>query len=101
MILALSFQTSTARFLVLLVLLLLPALAAEQANASMVYEQPGNQWFEEPVTELQVSPDGQSALFTGMGSTLRLVSLKDGQEHPERLRTHLRHPAFKHCFGLS
>jgi len=89
MLLALSFQTRTARFLVLLVLFLLPALAAGQANASMVYEQPGNQWFEEPVTELQVSPDGQSALFTGMGSTVRLVSLKDGQEHPERLSADL------------
>jgi Tol biopolymer transport system component len=75
-----------------LLALLLVALGVAQTHeqlATMVYEQPSNQWFEGPLTTVAISPDGEWALFTLFGRVVRLVSLKAGQEDRQRLTADL------------
>src|SRR5579862_204210 len=64
-----------------------PAASANAAPApapSVVFETPDNTWFEGEITALQVSPDGEWALFRRFRAP-HLVSLKSGKEDPARL----------------
>jgi hypothetical protein len=46
----------------------------------LVLDQPSNQWFEGPSTEVTLSPDAQWALFTGFSGRVQLFSLKTRHE---------------------
>jgi len=52
----------------------------------LVFERPGNRWYEGALTRVSISADGSSAIFfDGLGST-ELYSLASGKADPERLR---------------
>jgi Tol biopolymer transport system component len=72
--------------LALLALHFAPAQTQSNDHAdSLVFEQPSNQWFEGPSTQVTVSDDGKWALFTQYGRALRVVSLSKGTEDAQRL----------------
>lgn len=57
----------------------------------LVLEQPGNQWYEGPLTHVTISLDGNRAVFfSGLGHT-QLYSLATGRADPETLRDGLDH----------
>lgn len=58
--------------------------APRTATPSVVFETPDNTWFEGELTALQVSPDGEWALFRRFRAP-HLVSLKTGNEDSARL----------------
>ncbi|MGA8221637.1 MAG: hypothetical protein WB780_08275 [Candidatus Acidiferrales bacterium] len=64
--------------------LLLLRLAAGQSRAPapdvLVLDQPSNQWFEGPLTQVELSPDARWALFTLHAHDARIFSLKSGRE---------------------
>jgi hypothetical protein len=52
----------------------------------LVFERPGNQWYEGAFQRVTISPEGNRALFfNGLGDT-HLYSLATGSEDPETLR---------------
>ena len=52
----------------------------------LVFERPGNQWYEGALTRVSISADGSSSIFfDGLGST-ELYSLATGRADPETLR---------------
>lgn len=76
-------------------LLLTSFLAAQRGSGTgigtgqMVYENRNNQWFEGPSGQVEISADGQWALFSRYGRVQRLVSLKTGTVDSERLESGL------------
>jgi Tol biopolymer transport system component len=57
----------------------------------LVLEQPGNQWYEGPLTHVTISLDGNRAVFfSGLGR-IQLYSLATGRADPETLRDGLDH----------
>lgn len=51
----------------------------------LVFERPGNRWYEGALTRISISADGNSAIFfDGLGST-ELYSLATGHAEPETL----------------
>jgi hypothetical protein len=46
----------------------------------LVFERPSNQWFEGPLTQVNVSSDGGGALFNHFGREVSLYSLATGRE---------------------
>jgi Tol biopolymer transport system component len=46
----------------------------------LVFDHPGNQWFEGPSTEVTLSPDAQWALFRGFAGRVQLYSIKTRHE---------------------
>ncbi len=64
--------------------LLPPSENAAPAAPTVVFETPDNTWFEGEITALQVSPDGDWALFRRFRAP-HLVSLKTGREDSARL----------------
>jgi len=82
-------------FIVPIIVLLLPHLAVAQERGNrdaMVYEQPSNQWFEGPATDVAISADAEWALFTEWGRVEALVSLKTGHEDRQHLSADLDSP---------
>ena len=70
--------------------LLVSLVAAQHAQTGqMVYEDHNNQWFEGPSGTVEISADGQWALFSRWGRAQRLVSLKTEAADPERLKSGL------------
>ncbi|HTT21303.1 MAG TPA: hypothetical protein VMG82_20400 [Candidatus Sulfotelmatobacter sp.] len=62
------------------------AFLTQNGGDVLVFERPGNQWFEGVLTNVSISTDGKSAIFfDGLGST-ELYSLATSQADPERLR---------------
>jgi hypothetical protein len=59
----------------------------------MIYENPGNGWFEGPMTRAVISPDATWALFTAFGNIVRVVSLKTGKEDLVSVSSGLDSPA--------
>jgi hypothetical protein len=51
----------------------------------LVFERPSNEWFEGPLTQVSISPNGKWALFSGFGAP-HLYSLDTGHHEPELLR---------------
>jgi Tol biopolymer transport system component len=68
-------------------ILLLPFAAGQTHPPAdvLVTEQPSNQWFEAPTTQVAISGDAGWALFTRHSRVSRLVSLKTGRGDPARL----------------
>jgi Tol biopolymer transport system component len=69
---------------------LLPLLATQNQGFRdgdmLVFERPGNRWYEGALTRVSISADGSSAIFfDGFGST-ELYSLATGSTDPETLR---------------
>src|SRR5579863_8407107 len=72
--------------------LLLLRPAAQQSHApaaapadALVLDQPSNQWFEGPLTQVALSPDARWALLTVHAHDPRIISLRTGREEPELL----------------
>lgn len=57
----------------------------------LVFERPSSNWFEGPLTLVNVSGDGGSALFNLFGREVSLYSLATGQEDRSALRADLDH----------
>jgi Tol biopolymer transport system component len=70
----------------LFTLLLFQSVTAPDA---LVFDHPSNEWFEGPLTNVELSPDASFALFTrGLGHT-HLFVLPSGREDAARLRANL------------
>jgi dipeptidyl aminopeptidase/acylaminoacyl peptidase len=64
---------------------------AASATEVLVFEQPGNQWYEGPLTRVTISPDGNWAIFFNSLGNTQLYSLATGHAAPEILRGGLDH----------
>ena len=70
----------------ILLLSVFPVFFRQNGGDVLVFERPGNQWYESVLTHVSVSADGKSTIFfDGLGST-ELYSLATGQADPETLR---------------
>jgi sugar lactone lactonase YvrE len=79
--------------LVLAAALSLPLLVAQSRAPAdvLVFERPSNNWFEGPLTLVNVSPDGGSALFNRFGREVNLYSFATGREDRRTLQADLDH----------
>ena len=86
-------KTFLAAGLFLAAMLSLPLLLAQSHAPAdvLVFERPSNNWFEGPLTRVDVSSDGASAIFNRFGREVSLYSLTTGREDRLTLQADLDH----------